>query len=70
MELCKVLNETYGPFMDIPELAETLKIKPETIYQQIYRGKFTMAHLRHGKKYLFSSDEVAQHLEKELSKVC
>ena len=69
MELQDVLRNQYGPFMDIKELASLLRVKHTTIYNQIYEGKFQISNIRHGKKYLFPTDGVAEHLENKLDKV-
>lgn len=57
----------YGPLMDLPEIAELLKLEPKSIYQQIYRGKLDVPHIKHGKKYLFPTPEVASYLESKIT---
>jgi len=49
--------------MDLDDLADLLKIKRESIYQQIYHGRFQLPHFRKGKKYLFESAAVAKYIE-------
>ena len=39
--------------MDMDDLAGTLKIKRESLYQRIYYGKLEIPHMKNGKKYLF-----------------
>ena len=57
------LLSRYGVFMDMAELAEVLRIKRETLYQQIYLGKMDIPHVKRGKKYLFPTEGVAKYLE-------
>ena len=45
----QLLVQKYGPLMDLPEIAELLKLEPKSIYQQIYRGKLDVPHIKHGK---------------------
>ena len=49
--------------MDLDDLADLLKIKRESIYQQIYHGRLQIPHFREGKKYLFESAAVAKYIE-------
>ena len=63
----ELLLEKYGPLMDLPEIALLLKIEPKSIYQQIYRGKLNVPHIKHGKKYLFPTPEVASYLESKIT---
>jgi predicted site-specific integrase-resolvase len=62
----ELLLEKYGPLMDLPEIAFLLKIEPKSMYQQIYRGKLNVPHIKHGKKYLFPTPEVASYLESKI----
>lgn len=62
----ELLLEKYGPLMDLPEIALLLKIEPKSMYQQIYRGKLDVPHIKHGKKYLFPTPEVASYLESKI----
>ena len=57
-----MLIEKYGHFMDIDELATLLKMKRQSMYQQIYHGKFDIPHAKLGKRYLFPTKEVAEYL--------
>ena len=57
-----LLSDKYGPVMDIGELAEVLHIKKDSIYAQIARGAMLLPHMRHGRKYLFPTREVALEL--------
>jgi hypothetical protein len=61
-----LLIEKYGPLMDLPEVASLLKVAPQSVYQQIYRGKLDVPHIKHGKKYLFPTPEVASYLESKI----
>lgn len=62
----ELLIEKYGPLMDLPEVAILLKLSPKSVYQQIYRGKLDVPHIKHGKKYLFPTPEVASYLESKI----
>lgn len=61
-----VLLNRYGPFMDLADLADLLKIKRESLYQQIYRDGLNIPHVKHGKKYLFPTPEVANYFTSQL----
>lgn len=63
----QILLEKYGPFMDLEELADLLRIKKQSMYQQIYRGQLDVPHVRRGKKYLFPTQEVAKYFTSQLS---
>lgn len=62
----ELLLNKYGPFMDLEELAELLRIKKQSVYQQIYRGQLDVPHVRRGKKYLFPTQEVAKYFTSQL----
>lgn len=62
-----ILLERYGPFMDLEELADLLRIKKQSMYQQIYRGQMDVPHVRRGKKYLFPTQEVAKYFTTQLN---
>lgn len=62
-----LLVERYGPFMDLEELAEVLRIKKQSVYQQIYRGQLDIPHVKRGKKYLFPTQEVAKYFTDRLN---
>ena len=62
-----ILLERYGPFMDLEELADLMRIKKQSMYQQIYRGQLDVPHVRRGKKYLFPTQEVAKYFTSQLS---
>lgn len=67
MNLTELLLQKYGVFMDLDELATLLKIKKQTLYQQIYLGKLDISHVKRGKKYLFPTPVVAAYLDQQLS---
>jgi len=52
--------------MDLEELATLMRIKKESIYQQIYRGTLKIPHVKHGKKYLFPTPMVAEFFTSRL----
>lgn len=68
MKLEHLLLDRYGVFMNIDDVAELMKIKRTSVYQQIYNGTLQLPHIKEGKKYLFPSDEVAQYLERQISR--
>lgn len=63
MKLEQQLLERYGVLMDMDDVAGLLKIKRQSVYQQIYRGQMNLPHIKEGKRYLFPSCGVAQYLE-------
>ena len=62
MKLEQQLLERYGVLMDMDDVAGLMKIKRQSVYQQIYRGEMNLPHIKEGKKYLFPSSSVAQYL--------
>ena len=50
-----ILLEKYGPFMDLEELAVLLRIKKQSLYQQIYREGLDIPHVKRGKNIYFHS---------------
>ena len=66
MTFKETLEERYGVFMDLDELALLLKTKRRTLYQQIYRGTFEIPYVKNGKKVLFRTDQVVEWFEDNL----
>lgn len=64
----QILLEQFGPFMDLDELAQILKIKKQSVYQQIYHGKLDIPHIKRGKKYLFPTPAVAEYFNDQLNR--
>jgi len=62
----QLLIEKYGPFMDLPEIAQLLKVQNDAIYKQAARGQLNLPYIKHGKKYLFPTPEVAAYLESKV----
>jgi len=58
--------EKYGPFMDVGELAEVLKIKKTTLYNQLYADKVGLPYVKRGKKYLFPTTAVVFQMQAAL----
>ena len=56
------LSETYGPLMDLDDLANTLRLKKQTLYQRIYLNKLHIPRIKNGKKYLFQTTDVAEFI--------
>ena len=65
--MSSVLIEKFGPLMDIDDLAVLLKIKRQSMYQNLYHGRIEIRHAKLGKKYLFQTEDVAEFLETKLS---
>lgn len=63
----ELLVKQYGPFMDLEELAELMRLKKSSMYQQIYRGGLEIPHVKRGKKYLFPTPEVAKYFTNHLN---
>jgi excisionase family DNA binding protein len=68
MKLGQLLLDRYGIFMDMDDVAELMKLKKTSLYQQIYTGKLQLPHIKEGKRYLFPSHDVAQYLESQTSR--
>lgn len=66
MALTTLLLEKYGPFMDLQELADLLRLKKTSLYQQIYLGQLDIPHIKRGKKYLFPTSETATFLQNQM----
>jgi len=66
--LSKILLRCHGPLMDMDDLAGTLKIKRESLYQRIYYGKLEIPHMKNGKKYLFKTQDVAEYIQSEFER--
>ena len=66
--LSQILHSCHGPLMDMDDLAGTLKIKRESLYQRIYYGKLVIPHMKNGKKYLFKTEDVAEYLQNEFER--
>lgn len=66
--LSEILYGHHGPLMDMDDLADTLKIKRESLYQRIYYGKLLIPHMKNGKKYLFLTEDVASYIQSEFER--
>lgn len=66
--LSQMLHSCHGPLMDMDDLAGTLKIKRESLYQRIYYGKLVIPHMKNGKKYLFKTEDVAEYIQSEFER--
>lgn len=52
--------------MDLQELADLLRLKKTSVYQQIYLGQLDIPHIKRGKKYLFPTSETAMYLQNQM----
>jgi hypothetical protein len=52
--------------MDLQELADLLRLKKTSVYQQIYLGQLDIPHIKRGKKYLFPTTETAEYLQAQM----
>lgn len=66
MNFSSKMSETYGFFMDIAELADLMRIKRSTLYNQIYNKKLPLPFVKRGKRYLFPTAAVAEYLQSQL----
>ena len=66
MPLTELLQKKYGPLMDLQELADLLRLKKTSVYQQIYLGQLDIPHIKRGKKYLFPTTETAEYLQEQM----
>ena len=67
MRMKEVLLKEYGPVMDMEEMAKVLRLKKQSMYQQLYNGKMDIPHARLGKRYLFPTEEVADYIDQKVS---
>lgn len=63
----QILIDKFGPFMDVEDLSETLRIKRGSLYQKIGTPDFGIRFFKRGKRYLFPTEEVGKHIEANLS---
>ena len=63
----QILIDKFGPFMDVEDLSETLRIKRGSLYQKIGTAEFGIRFFKNGKRYLFPTEEVGKHIEAILS---
>jgi len=63
--LMDYMTHHYGPIMDLDEVAKALRLKKQTLYQQMYHNKFDIPRMKNGKKYLFHTADVVKHLCKD-----
>ena len=68
MKLEQLLLDRYGVFMNMDDVAELMRVKKTSLYQQIYNGTLQLPHIKEGKKYLFPSYDVALYLDGKMSK--
>ena len=68
MTLEESILKRYGIFMNMEDVAELMKVKKTSLYQQIYNGTLQLPHIKEGKKYLFPSYDVALYLGGKMSK--
>ncbi len=61
-----VLEDRYGLFMTVEDLAEVGRINKQTIYNKLYSDSLGIPHWRMGKRYLFPTRGVADYIENEL----
>ena len=66
MNFSSKMSEKYGFFMDIVELADLMRIKRSTLYNQIYNKKLPLPFVKRGKRYLFPTAAVAEYLQSQL----
>ena len=67
MSMKELLLKEYGPVMDMEEMAKVLRLKKQSMYQQLYNGKMDIPHARLGKRYLFPTEEVADYIDQKVS---
>jgi len=67
MSIAAIMLDQYGPVMNLEEVATLLKLKKESMYQQLYNGKMDIPHARLGKRYLFQTEQVAQYIDEAVT---
>jgi len=60
--MLEILKERYDHVLTVSEIAELLRITPQTVYAQLARGDFPIPHGNIGKRYLFAITDVADFL--------
>ena len=67
MSMKELLLKEYGPVMDMGDMAKVLRLKKQSMYQQLYNGKMDIPHARLGKRYLFPTEQVADYIDQKVS---
>lgn len=62
-----LLEERYGPFMTVEDLADLVKSNKQTIYNRLYNETLGIPHWRMGKRYLFPTEGVANYIANSMS---
>lgn len=62
-----MLEEKYGPFMTVEDLADLVKSNKQTIYNRLYNDTLGIPHWRMGKRYLFPTEGVASYIANSMS---
>lgn len=62
-----MLEERYGPFMTVEDLADLVKSNKQTIYNRLYNETLGIPHWRMGKRYLFPTEGVELYINKNMS---
>ena len=62
------IQERYGPFMTVEDLADLVKVNKQTIYNSLYDESLGIPHWRMGRRYLFPTDGVIAHIQMEMDK--
>ena len=62
-----MLEEKYGPFMTVEDLANLVKTNKQTIYNRLYNETLCIPHWRMGKRYLFPTEGVEIYINKSMS---
>ena len=63
----QLLEDRFGIFMTVEDLAEVVKINKQTIYNKLYDESLGIPYWRMGKRYLFPTKGVADYIKSELS---
>lgn len=59
----KSLIEKYGYFMSVHEVADFLKISPQTIYNRMSQRRFEIAAVKGAKQLRFKTTDVAKYYD-------
>ena len=62
-----LLEEKYGPFMTVEDLANLVKTNKQTIYNRLYNETLGIPHWRMGKRSLSPTEGVEIYINKSMS---
>lgn len=61
-----ILEDRYGIFMTVEDLAEVVRTNKQTIYNKLYNETLGIPHWRNGKRYLFPTQAVGDYISSQI----